>query len=211
MIQEVEHLSHCFHMDTLTQSKCPAETCIQVERIKTSASIPPDHQGQIAGTCCGIASETNTRTACRGLDCVSASHNVEWERRVIAQDSTELEAMAKCLPERVGGCEGSMQGRIEHYAVPLIVVRASPILMDVEVVEWRTEEELAHVIQCFGIGVRDPETAILDGPLNVRYGQAIIFRVGGWRVLLVVLEGGIRAAQVDRINGGCTGWRVQVL
>jgi len=38
-----------------------------------------------------------------------------------------------------------MQDAIEHNPMPLIVVRARPILPDVEIVHWRAEEELTDI------------------------------------------------------------------
>jgi hypothetical protein len=71
-----------------------------------------------------------------------------------------------------------MDGAFEDEAAALIVVRAAVILPYVVLVDGRTEDELADVIQRLRIRVGDAMAAPGDRPLDEGNVQPVVVRVG---------------------------------
>ena len=67
---------------------------------------------------------------------------------------SELKAVADSLPQIVWRSRRRLDRAVENEAMPLIVVRPSVVLPDVEIVDRGAEEELAHVVQRLRVRVR---------------------------------------------------------
>src|SRR5215471_19270732 len=102
-----------------------------------------------------------------------------------------------------------MNCAIEDQPMALIIIGPAVVLPDIEIVDWRTEEEFANVVERFGIGVRNPIMPPSCRPLHERNMQAVIMRICEWRILAVVAISRVRAASVV-VPGGNAGRYVLV-
>ena len=85
--------------------------------------------------------------------------------------------------------------------MPLVVIRSTPILRDIERIDRRTEEEFADVIPRLRERVGDAIVAPSCRPLHERYVEAVVGGRGQRRILTVVPVAGIRPASVVRAGG----------
>src|SRR6185503_3736744 len=101
-------------------------------------------------------------------------------------------------PGRRPRLEGRVDRGVDDQAVALVVVRASPILREIEGIDRRAEEELADVVHGLRERVADPVVAPARGPLEEGYVHPVIGGAGAWRVLAVVGIGGDGPAPIVR-------------
>src|SRR5678815_6135814 len=80
--------------------------------------------------------------------------------------------------------------------MPLVVIRTTPILREIERVDRAVEEGLADVVHRLCKGVGDAHAAPVRGPADERQAQRMRLGTADGRVLIVVGEGRIRPAAV---------------
>ena len=105
------------------------------------------------------------------------------------------------LPGRRRRLHRRVDRAVDHEAMPLVVVRASPVLRQVERVDGRAEEELAEVVHRLRQRVRDAVVAPSRRPLHERDVQAVVVGLADRRVLAVVRVVRVRPAAVVGARG----------
>src|SRR5262249_16666909 len=102
-----------------------------------------------------------------------------------------------------------MDRPIKNKAMPLIIVRSTIVLPNIEIVDWRTEEELSDVVERLGIGVRDAVVSPTRRPLDKRNMHAIVIRIGAGRILAVVRRVRSRSGPICRRRRNAS-WQVRM-
>jgi hypothetical protein len=89
-----------------------------------------------------------------------------------------------------------VDGAVEDDALALVVVGATAVLGDVEVIDGRAEEELADIVDGLRPGVGDAVASPARGALDEGDGEAVVVGVCGAAVLLVVAVGRVQGVVV---------------
>ena len=136
MIEYVEYIGYRFQVETFSNWERPAKTGVNVKEVKAFSSIPTDHRGDIVSASRSVSRQSHARSARCRLNVRRTRHNVEGQRRVVGQYPAELKPVTDALPNGMCRVHRRMDRRTEYEAMPLIVVGASPVLVDIEIVEW---------------------------------------------------------------------------
>src|ERR1700758_2540828 len=97
-----------------------------------------------------------------------------------------------------------IHGRVEDYSVTLVIIGTAAIHCQVEVVDRRTEEELANVIDCFGPGVRESYRSPWNGALQIGNRKSVVIGIEDRAIGLDVATRRIRACSIH-IDVGIDG------
>ena len=146
MVECIEGFGHALKLHPLSEREGAAKARINAEKVKACPGVAADHgtlqrlgAGIQPSVLCECVAGRTWPLRC-GLLGIGSSGDVEWQARVILQNTGQSPAMRKVAGEAMRLGYRRVDQRIERHAIPLIVIGATAVDGEVEIIDWRAEK-----------------------------------------------------------------------
>src|SRR5262245_5340952 len=105
--------------------------------------------------------------------------DVKWVGRSVSEDIAQLKTVDRPSPPLVAAPAWRFDCAADRQAVPLVVVRKTPLTTQEVIILWRGKEEIARIVDRFRVCVRDPGPhPALEAPVE-RKCQSVVIGIPG--------------------------------